>query len=54
MCFVVVKSPHEKDLKLWSFGESGPKVGDAKRNLDGHPLPPRMIMNIGREEAGRR
>lgn len=48
MCFALAKSPHEEDLK-----ESWPKVGDAKRNLDGHPLPPKMIMKINREGVGR-
>jgi hypothetical protein len=38
MCFVAPESPHEKNLKLYNFGESGPKVGGAKRNLDGHPF----------------
>jgi hypothetical protein len=51
MYFVALESHHEEDLKLLSFGESGPKVGGAKRNFNEHLPPPRMIMNISREEA---
>ncbi len=51
MHFAAPKSPHEEDLKLFNFGKSGPKVGSTKRNLDGHLLPPKIIMNNSREEV---
>jgi hypothetical protein len=51
MHFAAFESSHEEDLKLLSFGKNGPKVGGAKRNINEHLPPPRMIMNNSREEA---